>query len=58
MLAAALVFPQGIHSDYGLLYLILSGVMNAVLLALPIFCLQLMISRRKHRQRPSLESSQ
>jgi hypothetical protein len=35
MLAAAIVFPEGIHSDWGKTYLVLADLMNAFLLAWP-----------------------
>jgi hypothetical protein len=39
LLAAALVFPQGIHSDHGFAYLALALVINFAIFFIPTFVL-------------------
>lgn len=47
-LLAALAFPQGIESDYGYAYLVLTGLLDTVFYGLASFAL---VSRRMHRAR-------
>ena len=49
MLAAAIVFPQGINSDWGKTYLVLAALMNAFLLAWPVLWFWTWIERSRQR---------
>jgi hypothetical protein len=46
-LLAAIVFPQGPESDYGMLYLILAGLLDIILLAFPLAWVWKLIQRKK-----------
>jgi hypothetical protein len=49
MLLAAVVFPQGLHSDHANAYLILACVLDALLLAVPVmFGLRAIKHRRRY----------
>jgi hypothetical protein len=49
MLAAAIVFPQGINSDWGKTYLVLAALMNAFLLAWPVLWFWTWIEHSRRR---------
>jgi hypothetical protein len=49
MLAAAIVFPEGIHSDWGKTYLVLAALMNAFLLAWPVLWFWTWIGHSRRR---------
>ena len=46
-LLAALVFPQGVNSNGGVLYLVLAGLIDITLLALLVMCAWGLIERRR-----------
>ena len=50
-LLAALIFPEGIHSDHGLLFLALSALFDVALLAIPLF----FIFKSGRFQKPPIE---
>jgi hypothetical protein len=50
MLAAAILFPEGIHSNWANAYLAVSGLMNAFLLAWPVLWIGSMIGHARQRQ--------
>jgi hypothetical protein len=52
MLAAAVLFPEGIHSDRASLYLVTSGLMNVFLLGWLLFWLWPVIGRARQRCLP------
>lgn len=54
MLAAAILFPQGIHSNSANVYLVVAGLMNAFLLAWLVLWIWSVIGHA--RQRRSLEA--
>jgi hypothetical protein len=47
MLLAALVFPEGVHSDSGIAYLVLAGLIDIVLFALVLMWLWRLAERRR-----------
>ena len=49
MLAAAIVFHEGIHSDWPQTYLLLAVLMNAFLLAWPVFWVWAWIGHSRRR---------
>jgi len=49
MLAAAIVFPEGINSEWGKAYLVLATLMNAFLLAWPVLWFWAWIERSRRR---------
>jgi ABC-type proline/glycine betaine transport system permease subunit len=49
MLAAGIFFPEGINSEWANTYLVIAGLLNAVLLAWPMLWLWTMISRARQR---------
>jgi len=49
MLAAAIVFPEGIHSNWGSAYLVLAALMNGFLLAWPVLWLWRWIEHFRRR---------
>jgi hypothetical protein len=51
MLGAAIFFRQGIHSDWANAYLVIAGLMNAVLLAWPVLWFWTLIGRARQRGR-------
>jgi hypothetical protein len=50
MLAAAIVFPEGINSHWGKTYLVLAPLMNAFLLAWPVLWFWTGIERCRRRE--------
>jgi hypothetical protein len=46
-LLAALVFPQGVNSNGGVLYLVLAGLIDIALLAFPVMWAWSLIERRR-----------
>lgn len=50
MLAAAIVFPEGINSHWGKTYLVLAALMNAFLLAWPVLWFWTWIERFRRRE--------
>ena len=50
MLAAAIVFPEGINSHWGKTYLVLAALMNAFLLAWAVLWLWTWIERFRRRE--------
>lgn len=50
MAAAAIIFPQGIHSDSGNTYLVLAGVFNSFLYSWPVFGVIILISRLRRNR--------
>ena len=49
MLAAAIVFPEGINSGWGKTYLVLAALMNAFLLAWPVLWFWTWIEHSRRR---------
>jgi hypothetical protein len=49
MLVAAILFSGGPHSDWPITYLVLAGLMNALLLAWAVSWLWTLIGRARHR---------
>jgi hypothetical protein len=49
MLAAAIVFPEGINSNWGKTYLVLAALMNAFLLAWPVLWFWTWIGHSRRR---------
>jgi hypothetical protein len=45
MLGAAMLFPEGIHSNWANTYLVIAGLMNAFFLTWPVSWLWTLISR-------------
>ena len=52
MLAAAILFPEGIHSNWANAYLVVSGLMNAFLLAWPVLWIWSTIDHARQRHAP------
>jgi small neutral amino acid transporter SnatA (MarC family) len=50
MLAAAIVFPDGINSNWGKTYLVLAALMNAFVLAWPVLWFSTWIERFRRRE--------
>jgi len=46
LLLAAIVFPQGAHSNEGILYLVLAGVIDVALFAFAVMWTWMLIERR------------
>lgn len=54
ILAAAIVFPQGINSDWAKTYLVLAALMNAFLLAWPLLWFWTWMERFRQRGEKTL----
>jgi hypothetical protein len=54
MLLAALVFPEGIHSDSGIAYLVLAVVLDGLLLAIPVMLCLKRVGRTRQRRREGI----
>ena len=54
MLAAAIVFPEGINSDWAKAYLVLAALMNSFLLAWPLLWLWTWTERFRQRGEKTL----
>ena len=44
---AAVVFPQGVNSDGGSIYIVLAGLLDILLLSLPVLLMWTVIERRR-----------
>lgn len=49
MLAAAIILPQGPHSDWPTTYMLLAGLLNALLLSWPILGLWMLVERVRRK---------
>lgn len=50
MLLAALVFPQGVHSNWGYTYLAIAGLLEAFILAWPVLWVWMAVDRWRNRR--------
>lgn len=46
-LLAAVVFPQGPHSDFAVAYLVLAGILESLLIAFPVMWTWALIEQRR-----------
>jgi hypothetical protein len=49
MFIAAIIFTDGVHSNHPMAYLVLAGIMDALVLAAAVYWLSSKIQRRRHR---------